>query len=845
MKWTLESIGVLGWLTVALPTALYLFVLVAGFAFFVGMEEKVGLRVWQRTLLTATGVAVFVTMAIALYVFLPMINGELFFQGRYLAPVWLLLLLSAYGIRFTRRRLDCLAMIGVLLVMMVVNLQTLVSFYGRLKSARSPRHSRRAGVGHSYGRRERTRCYAAPAVRTPLLLYGLALVVRAVLIWQLPGPGLPRFVLLRGRGPSAPCRPGLQRRLHLDLRRGRRRRSRPNPVLPIPSNAHWMPLASLVQVPFLASSATSAWASAAAVRADRRDRRAADLGDRPRRRARAPSWRSAPASWPRSRSCRPSTWPSRTTSPCTSRSSPASSGWRRAGLRGSAGSFVAGRAARRPRDAVAERRAAGPRRRSASSSPGTAGGRGASRRWRAPPAISFAAAARLRRGLRPGHGAVVGAPAGGLRLALAVDAPRARSCSSATSASGTASRRRPSLDHLLGMGIGPLLATRIGGLVAAAMIYVTLVCGFVLAPVMVDRRLGAAALDRLRAVLRLCRAPVRLLGAGLGRPRARAARSSTRRSPWRPYSYILALEGWSSPSPGSPARRPAWDAGRATRVFTGATIGFAVVLRRARLARASMPIWAAGATTRVAVAAALDGAGAPPTDRVMSIDAAGTQYCVRPRRRRPGQRPARDDPARSRAPTTSAGSSSTRTIPSPPSRRSSTATEPGLARAQPILQRAGAPVEARRLSRRWRSRRDPARGRPDRAPAIFVVRSLVRAVVRRADRLPEAGGHGLLRRRRAQPRSRAAGWSPTRCGATRRRRSIFPRPAFEVWLPLPTFLAAVPMALFGHDLRRGPGGRPSSSARSCRSSPGGWRPTSPRNAACRRPRPDARDRHRA
>lgn len=27
---------------------------------------------------------------------------------------------------------------------------------------------------------------------------------------------------------------------------------------------------------------------------------------------------------------------------------------------------------------------------------------------------------------------------------------------------------------------------------------------------------------------------------------------------------------------------------------------------------------------------------------------------------------------------------------------------------------------------------------------------------------------------------------------------LFPRPAFEVWLPLPTFLAAIPMALFGH-----------------------------------------------
>ena len=35
-----------------------------------------------------------------------------------------------------------------------------------------------------------------------------------------------------------------------------------DPSLPIPSNAHWMPLASLVQVPFLAVFGTTAWASA-------------------------------------------------------------------------------------------------------------------------------------------------------------------------------------------------------------------------------------------------------------------------------------------------------------------------------------------------------------------------------------------------------------------------------------------------------------------------------------------------------------------------------------------------------------------------------------------------------
>ena len=35
------------------------------------------------------------------------------------------------------------------------------------------------------------RCYIAPAVRTPLLLYGLALAVRAVLIWHFPDPAYP------------------------------------------------------------------------------------------------------------------------------------------------------------------------------------------------------------------------------------------------------------------------------------------------------------------------------------------------------------------------------------------------------------------------------------------------------------------------------------------------------------------------------------------------------------------------------------------------------------------------------------------------------------------------------
>jgi uncharacterized membrane protein len=130
VAWTLQTIGVLGWFTIGLPAALYLFVILGGVAFYFGMPETVGLQVWQRFLLAAVGLAVFITVAVALYVFLPTPDGEISMQGRYLAPVLLPLLLAGYGIRFARWRLDALSLVAVLVVIMVVNLQALASAYG-------------------------------------------------------------------------------------------------------------------------------------------------------------------------------------------------------------------------------------------------------------------------------------------------------------------------------------------------------------------------------------------------------------------------------------------------------------------------------------------------------------------------------------------------------------------------------------------------------------------------------------------------------------------------------------------------------------------------------------------
>jgi hypothetical protein len=129
--WMIQSIGVLGWFTVALPGAFYLCVLVVGPMFLVRMrDEEVGPQLRSRALLAAVGVAVFVTMAVALYAFLsPIGSGYLNVQGRYLAPIWLLLALSVYGIAFARRHLGQLFVVGVLLVMMAQNLDTLISYY--------------------------------------------------------------------------------------------------------------------------------------------------------------------------------------------------------------------------------------------------------------------------------------------------------------------------------------------------------------------------------------------------------------------------------------------------------------------------------------------------------------------------------------------------------------------------------------------------------------------------------------------------------------------------------------------------------------------------------------------
>ena len=181
-----------------------------------------------------------------------------------------------------------------------------------------------------------------------------------------------------------------------------------------------------------------------------------------------------------------------------------------------------------------------------------------------------------------------------------------------------------SLDHLLGMGIGPLLLTRVGGLVAALGIFTTLVgAGLLIPPMLVGawkRRVSvdfgpflayAIILFAFSAIVSAVHVP--------GGTFIHSAIALV------PHGYLLALEGVAVMVGWVAARRRAWDREAASRVFTTAAVGLGVVAAvfGTVIVHAG---WDAKRDRRLAIATALDLAGASPDDRLMSIDAGGLRY---------------------------------------------------------------------------------------------------------------------------------------------------------------------------------------------------------------------------
>ena len=180
------------------------------------------------------------------------------------------------------------------------------------------------------------------------------------------------------------------------------------------------------------------------------------------------------------------------------------------------------------------------------------------------------------------------------------------------------------LEHLLGMGLGPLLATRVDGFVSAVVIYSVLVGAVLLVPFMFigawQRRWSvwfgpffvyAIILFAFSALLSAVHVP--------GGTFIHSACALV------PFSYILGLEGIAASAAWVGRRRATWNGEQAGRIFGMAAIGLSIIA-------AAFATWTVHLTwdhvrqERIDVAAALDDAGAPDTERLMTIDAAGYRY---------------------------------------------------------------------------------------------------------------------------------------------------------------------------------------------------------------------------
>jgi Dolichyl-phosphate-mannose-protein mannosyltransferase len=180
------------------------------------------------------------------------------------------------------------------------------------------------------------------------------------------------------------------------------------------------------------------------------------------------------------------------------------------------------------------------------------------------------------------------------------------------------------LDHFLGQGLGPLIGSRIDGLVAAVTIFAVLVGGVLLVPFMLlggwlRRRSPDFAPALVYAGILFA---FNALLFAVHIPNGTFIRSA---SGLAPHTYVLVMEGLAACVGWVSARRRRWDADQATRFFSGAAVAFAVVAAAAAT-QVTHAGWAHGVADLQFAAAALDAAGAPLTDRVMSTDASGTRY---------------------------------------------------------------------------------------------------------------------------------------------------------------------------------------------------------------------------
>jgi len=181
-----------------------------------------------------------------------------------------------------------------------------------------------------------------------------------------------------------------------------------------------------------------------------------------------------------------------------------------------------------------------------------------------------------------------------------------------------------SIQGFLSQGIGSLIQSRVLGLVAAVSIFAVLIGAVVLTPFMIvggwlrQRSIDFGPFFVYAAILFAFSAIVSAIHV----PGGTFIHSAVALAP---QSDILALEGIAAAVAWIARRRRAWNPARAVPVFIGAAVVFTVAMSvvYGLLVQGG---WKVIRTQREAVAAELNTLGASPDDRLMSIDAGGYEY---------------------------------------------------------------------------------------------------------------------------------------------------------------------------------------------------------------------------
>ena len=180
------------------------------------------------------------------------------------------------------------------------------------------------------------------------------------------------------------------------------------------------------------------------------------------------------------------------------------------------------------------------------------------------------------------------------------------------------------LAGFLGQGIGPLLQSRVLGFVSALQIYFVIATPVVLAPFIL---IGGWA--RRRSVYFgpfFTYAAILFAASGLlfavHVPYGTFLHSAVALVP---LTFILAFEGAVTAAEWAARHRPAWTVEGAARLFLMAAVA-SVVVNAVAFTALAMPSWETDRDNRVAAAHALDAAGVPSTDLLLSADPAGFKY---------------------------------------------------------------------------------------------------------------------------------------------------------------------------------------------------------------------------